>query len=179
MILVQEILRDVVKRVSDNLHIDINYQCGDANYVCKQLDIMSRTAGAESIKYPLFVVYMPIVEDKTDPTCYCKVSLKILIATLSDKGFSYEQRLEYSFKGLLHPIYEEFIKELKKDNRLKQEYADFIPHTYTDNYQYGFYGTKTSDNQVFDTIDGIDITNLKLTVKYERICEKLSHGRKV
>lgn len=48
MILVQEILRDVVKRVSDNLHIDINYQCGDANYVCKQLDIMSRTAGQKA-----------------------------------------------------------------------------------------------------------------------------------
>lgn len=179
MILVQEILREVVKRVSDNLHIDINYQCGDANYVRQQLAIMSQTVGGEKVKYPLFVVYMPINEDKTDPTCYCKVNLKILIATLSERGFDYAQRLEYSFKSMLHPIYEEFISELKKDDRLKKEYADFIPHSYVDNYQYGFYGTKTSDNQVFDTIDGIDITNLKLTIKNERICEKLPHGRKI
>lgn len=176
MILIQEILRDVVARVAEKLRIDINYQCGDAVYVRDQLQLLSTALQADRLKYPMFLLYMPIQEDKTDAKCYSKVSLRILIATLSEKGFSYEQRLEYSFQNILHPIYESFIEELKNDNRFVHEYMSHIPHTYTDNYQYGYHGTVAGDKEVFDTIDGIDITNLKLILKNERICKKLPNG---
>lgn len=176
MILIQEILRDVVARVAEKLRIDINYQCGDAVYVRDQLQLLSTAPQADKLKYPMFLLYMPIQEDKTDAKCYSKVSLRILIATLSEKGFSYEQRLEYSFQNILHPIYESFIEELKNDNRFVHEYMSHIPHTYTDNYQYGYHGTVAGDKEVFDTIDGIDITNLKLILKNERICKKLPNG---
>lgn len=173
MILIQEILRDVVARVAEKLRIDINYQCGDAVYVRDQLQLLSTAPQADKLKYPMFLLYMPIQEDKTDAMCYSKVSLRILIATLSEKGFSYEQRLEYSFQNILHPIYESFIEELKSDNRFIHEYMSHIPHTYTDNYQYGYHGTVAGDKEVFDTIDGIDLTNLKLIIRNERICKNL------
>lgn len=173
MILIQEILRDVVARVAEKLRIDINYQCGDAVYVRDQLQLLSTAPQADKLKYPMFLLYMPIQEDKTDAKCYSKVSLRILIATLSEKGFSYEQRLEYSFQNILHPIYESFIEELKNDNRFVHEYMSHIPHTYTDNYQYGYHGTVAGDKEVFDTIDGIDLTNLKLIIRNERICKNL------
>ena len=176
MILIQEVIRDVVERVSERLHIDINFQCGDAIYVRDQLQLLNSAPNADSLKYPLFLLYMPIKEDKTDAKCYAKVSLRILIATLSEKGFSYEQRLEYSFQNILHPIYEAFIEELKADNRFIHEYYNHIPHTYTDNYQYGYHGAVAGEKEVFETIDGIDLTNLKLILKNERICKKLSNS---
>lgn len=178
MILIQEIIRDVVNRVSDKLCMDINYQCGDAGYVLDQLEIMSGSNGAESFKYPLFVLYMPITEDKTDNRYYCKAYLKMLIATLSESGYSYEQRLEYSFRQTLHPIYEVFIDELKKERRMDFGYPNFIEHSYTDNYQYGYYGTKIGNKPVnFDTIDGIDIDNLKIKIKNEHLCKNLPFGK--
>lgn len=176
MILIQEVIKDVVERVSDKLHVNINFQCGDAVYVQDQLQLLSSIPNGARLKYPMFLLYMPIQEDKTDAKCYSKVSLRILIATLSEKGFSYEQRLENSFKNILHPIYEAFIEELKSDNRFVQEYYNHIPHTYTDNYQYGYHGAVAGDKVVFDTIDGIDITNLKLILKNERLCKKLPNG---
>ena len=179
MILIQEVIRDVVERVSEKLRVDINFQCGDAIYVKDQLQILSSAPNADRLKYPLFLLYMPIQEDKTDAKFYSKVSLRILIATLSEKGFSYEQRLEYSFQNILHPIYETFIEELKNDNRFIHEYFNHIPHTYVDNYQYGYHGTVAGDNEVFETIDGIDLTNIKLTLRNERICKNLPIGRKI
>lgn len=176
MILIQEVIRNVVERVSEKLNVDINYLCGDAVYVRDQLQLLSSAHNAENLKYPLFLLYMPIKEDKTDAKCYAKVSLRILIATLSEKGFSYEQRLEYSFQNILHPIYEAFIEELKTDSRFIHEYYNHIPHTYTDNYQYGYHGAVAGENEVFETIDGIDLTNLKLILKNERICKKLPNG---
>lgn len=175
MILVQEILRDVVRRVSEKLHIDINFQCGDARYVVSQLQKMSETSGAEKYKYPLFVVYLPINENKTSSDCYCTANVNILIATLSESGYDYEQRLQYSFMQTLHPIYEAFIDELKREKRLDFGYSNFVEHQYTDNYQYGYYGTQIGNDEVlFDTIDGIDINNLKIKVKNERICKNVS-----
>lgn len=172
MILVQEILRDVVKRVSEKLHIDINFQCGDARYVVSQLQKMSETSGAEAYKYPLFVVYLPINEDKTSSDYYCTANVNILIATLSDSGYDYEQRLIFSFIQTLHPIYEAFIEELKREKKLDFGYSNFVEHQYTDNYQYGYYGTRIGNDETnFDTIDGIDINNLKIKVKNERICK--------
>lgn len=179
MILIQEVLRDVVERVAKKLSIDINFQCGDAIYVKDQLNLLSTTAMSERLKFPMFLLYMPIQEDKTEARCYAKVSLRILIATLSEKGYSYEERLEYSFKETLHPIYETFIEELKNDDRFIHEYFNHIPHTYVDNFQYGYHGTVAGDEQIFETIDGIDITNLKLILKNERICKNMPFGRKI
>lgn len=177
MILIQEVIREVVSRVAEKLQVDINFQCGDAVYVNDQLQLLSSAPNADRIKYPLFLLYMPIKEDKTDAKCYAKVSLRILIATLSEQGYDYEQRLEYSFKNILHPIYEAFIEELKTDNRFIHEYYNHIPHTYVDNYQYGYHGAVAGKDEVFDKIDGIDITNLKLTLKNERICKNMPHSR--
>lgn len=176
MILIQEVIRDVVSRVSERLNIEINFQCGDAIYVRDQLQLLSSAPEADRLKFPLFLLYMPIKEEKTDAKYYAKVSLRILIATLSEKGFSYEDRLENSFKSILHPIYEAFIDELKKDNRFIPEYTNHIPHTYVDNYQYGYHGTVAGESEVFETIDGIDLTNLKLTLRNERLCKKLPNG---
>lgn len=177
MILVQEIIREVVERVSLRLNRNINFVCGDAQYVKDQLDDISKAPHGGG-KYPLFVLYMPIVEDKTQPDCYCKVSLRILIATLSQKGYDYSQRLEYSFKEQLHPIYEAFMDELRAEKRLNHAYTGVIPHNYVDNYQYGYHGTVAGDDTLYDSIDGIDITNLKLTVRHY-VCEKLSRRGKV
>lgn len=174
MILIQEVIREVVARVAKALQIDINYQCGDAIYVRDQLNLLNSVT--RDLKYPLFLLYMPIVEDKTDPACYAKYNLKMLIATRSEQGLDYEQRLKYSFIGTLHPIYEAFIQELKNDNRFIHEYQGFIPHNYTDNYQYGYHGTMAG-KETFDTIDGIDLTNFKLVLRHERICKNLPIGK--
>lgn len=172
MIVITELIGDVVKRVSDSLDTNVNYQFGDWDYISHQLMEYSKSEEWEAKKYPVICLFSPFDEVKVNKRYHCEVKLDFLIAVNTISEYTNEERSEYSFKEVLRPIYNSFIKELKKDIRF-DVYGE-IPHIYSENYRYGSRGVMQSDGKKFnDLIDGIDIKELELKVNKEKCYEKL------
>ena len=177
-----EILRDVVSAVSADCRIvfthypsgeieemntpEISYIFGSGEYVKDELDVYSKAVDTSEAKLPLIALFLPIQEDRTDSEFYTKASVRILIACSTAVEYSNEQRLVYSFRNILRPIYRRFLEVLSEDSRLFLGADEHIPHNYSENYDYGKYGAfAQSGEKVSEPIDAINITNLQLTIK--------------
>ena len=169
MISIVEIFSDVAARVANSTGMNINYQFGDDVYVRNQLEIMSKDAlGKAKSKYPLLCLITPFDEDKTDARYYCTTNLNFVIAVNTLSGYTNKQRLDISFKKCLHPVYNSFINEIKKESRFDIDYDEVIKHTYSDNFSYGSRGVMASDGSKFELIDAIDIKNMEIKIKKEK-----------
>lgn len=175
-----EILRDVVKVTAEQCTIvvssyngaareiqcpEINYTFGNARYVKDRLDELSKTPSGNDRKFPLIALFCPF-EERRDSTEYSgKATVSLLIATSTSQKWSNEQRLEYSFKNILRPIYASLIEALKADGRMDFGYDEVVRHRYSENYSYGRYGARTGTGEsVSEPIDAINISNLELTI---------------
>lgn len=177
-----DIISDVVKATAEDCSIiithyrsgeseekrcpDIHYVFGNARYVKDNLDEMSKSGVGAERKLPLIALFCPFQEKRDSPDYFSKATVNILIACSTSQGWSNEQRMEYSFKRILRPIYRRLIEALKDDGRIDFGYDDVVRHRYSENYSYGRYGAHTDTGDVVsEPIDAINITNLELTIK--------------
>lgn len=175
-----EILADVVKQTAVDCMLivpdkgndkiikcpEIHYTFGNAQYVKDKLDELSETPSGNDMKFPMIVLFCPFNEQRNSPDFYTKANVRILIACSSMKEWANEDRLKYSFHGILRPIYRRFIQALQEDDRLDFGYDGIVRHEYSENYTYGKYGAHTgTGDAVSEPIDAINITKLELTVK--------------
>lgn len=168
MTAVLDILREVVQNASCEFGRNINYLWGDWAYISNKLILMSKNADSAANKYPVICLFSPFTEEKTDKRFFCKTSVNLLIATNTLSAYDNEQRKMYSFEQILIPVYNAFIKSLLNDKRFYFS-GDIVPHSYSENYGYGSKGVMMSNGKPFnDLIDGIDITNLQLTIKKDK-----------
>lgn len=174
MIVIVDIFRDIVSRTSQKMGYEINYLFGEWSQIAKEMDILSKYNITEQNKYPLISLFTPFNEDKSSPDYYCTASLSFMIATRTLSDYTNEQRLEISYKEILHPVYEAFITEIKKDKKFDFGYTPFVKHSYSDNMRYGSRGVYGSDGKrpFSDLFDGVDISNLEVKVRKEQICRK-------
>lgn len=173
MIYITDIFKDVCKRIEDCLDIKVNYQFGEWKQIASVMEILSKSSYTEAVKYPLIALFTPFVEDKSTTDCYCKTSVDLLIATRTRSEYTNEERIEISFKGLLHPVYLTLIDELKKEKRFDFGFQNIVEHDFSDNLRYGSRGVYGSDdkNPFTDLFDGVDIKNLNLRVRPEVKCK--------
>ena len=170
--LVVDIFRDIVLEVENKIGYPVNYQFGDWSYMAKILAGMSKTPVASANKYPLIGLFSPFVENRTDYKV-TSVSLKFIIATVTKKDYTNEERLENSFKSILHPVYNTFIEEIKKSRAIQKNAQNIVKHKYVDNYRYGSYGIYGDGERKFDdAIDGIDISDMELEIKNNLNCKR-------
>lgn len=179
-----EIIADVVEKASQGCRItcinpdgtlsefdcpEINYIFGNGQYVKERLDDLSKIKEGSKMKLPMIALFCPFVEQRNVAGYHSKAKVSILIAHATGTEWSNEQRLVYSFRNVLRPIYRNFIEALKEDRRLDFGYEGIVPHQYSENYSYGKYGAYASPDgeKVSQPIDAIDITNLELTVKLQ------------
>lgn len=176
-----EVIADIVKATSKGCHLsvadakgalttvacpEIHYVFGNAQYVKDNLDELSRSAVGNEMKFPLIALFCPFNEQRNSPEYYSKAKVRMLIACSTSKAWSNEQRLESSFRNILRPIYDSFIKALKDDGRLDFGYTGHVIHEYSENYSYGRYGAHTdTGEEVSEPIDAINISNLEIKVK--------------
>ena len=174
-----DIIRDVVKATSKECPIivfdhlgkfkeiecpELNYVFGNSRYVKSRLDELSIEGTYP--KLPMIALFLPFTEQRGNPDYHAKAKIRILIACSTIRDWSNEQRKEYSFKNILHPIYNSFMKALKADGRLRISYDGDIPHEYSENYSIGRYGLyKDPDDAVSEPIDAINLTNIELIIK--------------
>lgn len=143
----------------------ISYCFGNAQYLKDCLDVNSKTYITTIGKYPLIHLFCPVNEQRNLPDCLSKAKVRLIIACSTRQEYSNEERLAYSFRNVLRPIYRAFLEALKRDGRLYVAYDEVIPHDYSENYSYGRYGALTpSGEEVSEPIDAILISNLELKV---------------
>ena len=113
-------------------------------------------------KYPMIALRLPTTVNVVDGRQH--FNLEIIIATLTKGQYTEELRMDKIFRPVLHPLYLEFLKQLKNSGLFEwtgdQKYP---PHEQTDMHYYGITGPEGNSKQIFnDPLDGIEITNLKI-----------------
>nr|UWG87950.1 MAG: hypothetical protein [Bacteriophage sp.] len=167
MIVITDIFRGIVERVSKEYGKHISYMFGDWNYISDQLLIWSKSNATAKLKYPAIFLYSPIEEDRTDKKWKMSLSLLLVVNTLP--SYTNEERSRISFAECLRPIYEILIKEIGKEPTFDMAFVKNVPHMYIENYRYGKAGVTGPDGKPFkDYIDGINIKNLQITLKKEK-----------
>jgi hypothetical protein len=114
-------------------------------------------------KYPLIALRLDVAEE-VDEMGFVNYNLNIVILTLTDKNWKYEQRLENIFKPVLIPLYERFIAELGNVGLFQWE-GDTRrpPHTRILRPFWGTEAREGNEKYIFsDPLDGIEIKNLQL-----------------
>lgn len=175
MIVLADIFRNIVKRVSNDLGYDVNYQFGEWKQISAIMEKMSKSSFSEMKKYPLIALFTPIIEDKSIPNLYCQATVRMLIATRTLSGYTNEQRLAISYKEKLYPAYESLIKNIQDEKLFDFGPRSVVEHRYSDNMRYGSRGVYGSDEKIpfCDLFDGIDIMDLKIRVKPENNCKRI------
>lgn len=166
MIVITDVFKEIVRRVSEKYKGHIAYMFGDWDYISDKLLIWGKSSFTSGLKYPAIFLYSPIEEDKTDEPYSASLELLIVVNTLP--SYTNEERSNISFKECLRPIYELLIKEIKNEKLFDMAYSK-VPHIYIENYRYGKAGVTGPDGKPFsDYIDGINIKNLSIKYKKEK-----------
>lgn len=171
----QELIKLVVTNVSTTLGSTIKYSNGNAigsvhffwghpYEVVAHLEALTVAKVGKDKKFPLIALFTDFDQDMSLPGILCETSLHLIIATVTDSKLNAEDRLIKNFKPILQPIYDEFIKEVKRCGYFEPMYE--IPHTKTDRYYWGKNGLFGQNEVKFsDFIDCIELQNFKLKVK--------------
>ncbi|MDE5976541.1 MAG: hypothetical protein K2G69_08330 [Muribaculaceae bacterium] len=174
-----DIVADVARKTGEGLNIifccggentpasnpPINFIFGNAQYIKDRLEELSQSSTVEMPKFPLIALFCPFSEQRGEENYYGRASVTVLIACSTTRELNNEQRREYSFVNILHPVYNRFISELEKDGRLEVPKGG-IRHSVSENYSFGKYGAYTpAGEEVGEPIDAIMITHLELKVR--------------
>ena len=160
---INDIVREVVKDVSEQYGRNVSFLFGDWDYIANQLVLWGTGAQAKK-KYPIVCLRSPIDEPREGKKRSASLDVLILVNTL--KNYTNEQRESESFVKVLRPIYELFMEGLGKHRMVNAPYSGLLPHVYTENYRYGRLGLQGGDDMKFkDFVDAIEIKNLSITIK--------------
>ena len=113
-------------------------------------------------KYPLLVLAMPYKETRereNEIIFETVVSMALIID--SQKHYTTAERLTYSFKQKLHPLYNLFIDKLKLCGLFQMDENYNIPHEKEDLYFWSADPAQTQ-NKISAIVDAIEINNLQL-----------------
>lgn len=155
----------------------VNYNYGHPIEIANTLIELSKATITQDKRFPLLALITDFSEKKDSPDYYCSASLYFLIANLTDPNLKADERTEVNFRPVLHPIYEEFIRQIQRSKHFMIQYDQNIPHTQTDRYYWG--RTGTFDNTMWgksglyagegnilnDKVDVIEISGLEIKVK--------------
>jgi len=166
-IIVVDEIAEVISRVNQNIYPTIaaytnnnpiNYQYGRSILINKLLQLNKNSIPQKS-NYPLIALFQDFPEDNGKKIGYIYVTIpKIVIATITDFNGTTKDRYDKTFKPILYPIYNEFIKQLG----MQQSIIGFSPNR-SNFIKYDRPGTQPEGQATNDYIDAITIENLQLT----------------
>lgn len=159
-------MKEICESLSEKRKSPVNYLYGDSSYIREQLLALGQSKSTAANKFPLIGLYVPFDEARDNEDYFCKAAVNMIIATNTLEKYTNEQRRKISFVGVLRPLYDDFIRELKECRKFDHGYSDIISHIYSENYSFGRRGAIDADGkEVGEKIDAIEIKNLELTVK--------------
>lgn len=168
-----DIIGEVVKAADAVLYPILNkhilYEYGRSIQILRQLQQLNQSITQKENKYPLFALFQPFPED--DSPYYATVKFpKISIAALTQNTDSVATRYAKTFKPVLYPIYQEFLRQLCRHPNIVANDPAAIPHKHWD-----VPGSDQASEQVKganfnDIVDAIIIQDLQLTFKQNKKC---------
>lgn len=169
-----DIIGEVVAATDAALYASLNkhilYEYGRSIQILRQLQKLNESITQKENKYPLFALFQPFPEDG-NTGYYCSVTFpKISIAALTQNTDPVSTRYSKTFKPLLYPIYQEFLRQLCRHKNIVASDPGAIPHKHWDAP-----GSDQTTEQVKganfnDIVDAIIIQDLQLTFKQVKKC---------
>lgn len=169
-----DIIGEVVKAADAVLYPTLNkhilYEYGRSIQILRQLQILNQSITQKENKYPLFALFQPFPED-SGGGYYANVKFpKISIAMLTQSTDPVATRYDKTFKPVLYPIYQEFLRQLCRHKNIVASDPGAIPHKHWDAP-----GSDPASDQVKganfnDIVDAIIIQDLQLTFKQVKKC---------
>lgn len=168
---ITDLIGEVAKKTAEKLGKDIFFTYGSVSELITKLSIMSKYKDSAEKKYPLIALFTDIEEKRgVQVNIQSEVIIQsIIFATFTSKDYHSEERMENSIKSILHPIYQEFLEQLKRSGYFLIVDSKLIPHTKINRLSWGKSAIFTANNLGTDYIDAIEITNLNLKIK-TKIC---------
>lgn len=116
-------------------------------------------------KYPLIALRMDIAEQHTGTLVNFKLNLAIVYYT--EPNLIVEDRYNATFKPILYPLYESFMRNLKSVGLFYWKTGsnnELPPHEKYDRPFYGTEGKNSNEKYIFnDPLDAIEIVNLEIS----------------
>jgi len=169
-----DIIGEVVAATDAALYASLNkhilYEYGRSIQILQQLVKLNQSITQKDNKYPLFALFQPFPED-SGGGYYTTVKFpKISIAALTQNVDPVATRYNKTFKPLLYPIYQEFLRQLCRHKNIVANDPGAIPHKHWD-----VPGSDQTTEQVKgtnfnDIVDAIIIQDLQLTFKQVKKC---------
>jgi len=150
-------LRDVDEAITG-----IHYIYGHPLEVLNTLMLMSGDADLRFKKYPLITLFLDIKETSS-PGFYSEADLHFLIITGTNPNYTAPQREDFSFTPILHPIYGEFIEQIRKSGLFSFEGSTPKPYERFDRLFWGKEGLYGVEGNIFN--DNIDAIEFKIRLK--------------
>ena len=172
-----DILRTVTKKAEVALgHSSVNYLYGPIFEIIDKLAVMSKSTELSGKKYPFVAIVTDITETKGERAdMVSRISLpSVIFACLTDNKMIAEDRYEVSFKPILQPLYEEWMRQLSKCYELSTDDELLTKHTKTDRLWWGKSQLWTARQVAVDNIDAIEVNNLefwmrRITCKFNNV----------
>jgi len=174
-----DIIGEVVKAADTVLYPILNkhilYEYGRSIQILRQLQKLNDSITKKDDKYPLFALFQPFPEDSTT-NYYASVKFpKISIAMLTQNTDPVSKRYDKTFKPVLYPIYQEFLRQLCLHPNIVASDPGAISHKHWD-----LPGSDPASDQVKganfnDIVDAIIIQDLQLTFKQVKTCKSLKN----
>ncbi len=170
---ISDILQEVVNQMSLELKYKVHFQFGHPLEIIENLKRLTTATQNDDKKYPLVALLTDFEEKRelinTNPFDY-ESDLNILIITVTDKNYLASDRLEKSFKKLLHPIYDSLLSQIKLNSKIFNDYSE-IKHTKIDRLYWGREPIYQQKPNIFsDYIDCVELKNFNLKIKKLSLC---------
>jgi hypothetical protein len=176
-IYVVDIFPYIVDKVSENL-IDqlqeaqgiitgVHFLVGHYTEIKARLQGLSKMQDGKFDRYPLVALFQDFVETRGNSGGYYgEVTLQMMILYHTNKDDYTEDRYEKVFKPILYPIYYELLRQINKSEYIVTQSVDKMAHDKIDRPHWGNPAMYGNDGYILsDVLDGIEIRNLKLTLK--------------
>ncbi len=152
-------MAEVVARVKTALNLEVlNFLYGEDEHIIKAMKDMKKES--EEV-YNLIAMVLPVdIEKGASGGYYGKAIIpRIVFAKNTNPAHPPSKRMDDVIKTHVHPIYERFLAELKKQARTFVIMGD-VKHTMRIRF-----GTQTAAQGFTEYIDGIEVLNMELTLK--------------
>lgn len=144
---------------------------GTPNEIANVLVNIGKRIDGASLKFPAVLDFLPIrqmKDSRTDGKAADRITYNLAIVAPVRREWLSETRERYVFEPLLRPIYNEFVRQLKRMSAFITGYD--MPHDYYEVFTTGG-SAETVAQRYGDYIDAIEIHDLTLTVA-PNLCDR-------
>lgn len=155
---VQEI-GQVVTKTAAKLNKTIYYMYGHPIEIQNNLVELTRSPKSKDKKFPLVILFTDIKIQRNKPSgFYGSAKLQMVVANITKPEYKAPERLANNFKTVLHPIKDEFIKQLQLHKQFS--FDGEVLFDDIDRYYWG-----KSANTFNDYLDCIELQDIEVIIK--------------